>query len=269
MRFLVNADERSVALGLLFARAFGASVTVLESIETAGMGAAAVKQFRAAGLETELIERPGHWLHALRVVTRAYKYDLVIVGRMWMRGVRRFLFGSIPPALFSDLRTNLLIVRHSRGEIKRVLLALGGGPTGRQVLRWGGLVAHAFDAQPVLYHVTAELPGMFFGLASRRESLTQFMRSNTAEARRFQLARDTLHLLEIEPELKLGYGEVMEEVIQEARADKSDLIVVGSSYAGPPTARFLAEPVTDRIVQRAPCPVLVVRDIIDPGIFTR
>ncbi len=269
MKFLVNADERSISLGLPLAQAFGASVTILESRETTGQGAPAVEQYRNAGIETDLITRRGDWLRALRVVTRAFKYDLVIVGKMWRGGIVGFVLGSIPRALLTDVRTNLLIVRHRRASIHRLLLAIGGGPTSKQVLRWGGLVSRAFDAQPVLYHVTAQLPGMFIGLSMRRESLSQFMRSNTREARAFQVASDTLRLLHIEPELKLGYGEVVQETLEEARAGKYDLIVIGSSYLPRNSMRLFAEPVTEHIVQRAPCPVLIVRDIIDPGIFSR
>ncbi len=269
MKFLVYADENSLALGLPLAKAFGAQVTILTSRETAGQGGAAVEQFRAAGIPAEFVERPGDWLRALQVVTRAYRYDLVVVGKMWQRGVAGLLFGALPRRLLSDVRTNILIVRQHRSSIHRLLMAMGGGPTGRQVLRWGGLIAKAFDAQPVLYHVAAQMPGMFFGLSSRKESLSQFMRSNTVEARAFQIARDTLQLVGMQPELKLGYGEVVEEIVEEARSDSYDLIVIGSSYSGGTTVRLFSEPVTDHIVQRSPCPILIVRDVIDRGIFTR
>jgi nucleotide-binding universal stress UspA family protein len=259
MKFLVNADEASVTLGLPFARAFGASVTLLEPLEEQGQGEARAKQFRQAGVETELVQRKSEWLRALRVVTRAYKYDLVIVGKMWRRGLTGFLFGTVPRPLLADIRANLLIVRRRREKIKRLLVAVGAGPTSSQVLRWSGLVTKAFDAQPTLMHVTERAPTMFTGLESVDETLTRFIRSNSAEARAFQHAAQTLRVLDIEPELKLGRGFVVDEMVTEARSGSYDLIVVGSSFVGPASTRILMQSVTTRLVQRAPCPVMVIR----------
>lgn len=260
MRFLVNADEESLTLGILFTRAFSAGVTVLESEETAGRGETALGEFRTAGIHADLIQRSSDWLRAIRVATRAYQYDLVIVGKLWRRGMTGLLFGNVPRSLLSEVHTNLLLVRQERTRIRRILIAVGAGPTRHQVLRWGGLAAKAFDAQPVLLHVTERAPKMFAGLEGVDESLTQFMRSNTIEARTFQIAAQSLRLIGIEPELKLAHGSVVEELRFEARSGSYDLIVLGSAFAAATSARLFLENVTEPLVQHAPCPVLVVRE---------
>ncbi len=259
MKFLVNADEESISLGIPFAQAFSAGVTVLESAETAGRGEVALGEFRSAGIHADLIQRPGDWLRAVRVVTRAYVYDLVVMGKLWRRGVTGFLFGSVPRQLLEEVRTNLLVARSESTTIRRVLIAVGGGPTGRQVVRWGGLTARAFDAQPVLMHVTGRVPGMFDGLERVNENLSRFMRSNTSEAQMFQLAAQSLRLIGIEPELKLARGAVADEILFEARSGSYDLVVIGSVYAAPRSMRLFMENVTEPLVAHAPCPVMVVR----------
>jgi universal stress protein A len=276
MKFLVNADEESIELGILFARALGASVTVVESAQippsagpktprsgAQGRGETAVAQFRAAEIDAELIQRKSDWLRALRVVTRAYRYDLVIVGKMWRRGLTGLLFGSVPHSLLADVRANLLIARQVRIKFGRLLIAVAAGPGQKQALRWGGLVARAFEAQPVLFHVTEHAPGMFDGLAAVDESLSQFMRSNTVEARAFAGAAQSLRMFDLEPELKLAQGSVVDEMVTEARAGNYDLIVLGSSYSAAMSARWLMPRVTEGVVKHAPCPVLVVRGEID------
>ncbi len=260
MKFLVNADEESITMAIPFAQAFSAGVTVLESAETKGRGDTALGEFRSAGIHADLIRRESDWLRALRVATRAYHYDLVIVGKMWRRGVSGLIFGNVPRPLLADVRTNLLIVRRERPKIKRILITVGGGATGKQVLRWGGLCARAFDAQPVLLHVTGSVPGMFSGLAAAEENLSRFMLSNTAEARMFKLAAQSLRLISIEPELKLARGSTVEEILYEARTGNYDLVVVGSSFAAPTTMRLFMENVTEPLVSRLPCPVLIARE---------
>lgn len=265
MKFLVNADEDSISLGLVFARAFSAGVTLLESNETRGRGEVALGQFRSAGIHADLIQRETDWLHAVRLVSRAYHYDLVVEGRMWRRGLGPLVFGVVPQALLSDVRTNLLIAQYEKSKIRRILLAVAGGPSSQQVLRWGGLAAKAFDAQPVLLHVTERPPAMFAGLAAATENLSRFMRSNTVEARAFQIAAQSLRLIGIEPELKLAHGTVVDEVVAEARSGNYDLIVLGSSFAGNPSARLFMESVTDRVVTHAPCPVFIARSSTAAG----
>lgn len=263
MNFLVNADEESIELGILFARAFSASVAVLETAEASGRGETAVGRFRVSGIHAHLIERKGDWLRALRVVTRADQYDLAIVGKTSGGGVTDLVFGSVARSLLAEVRADLLIVRQARMKIARVLMAVGAGPAQKQVLRWGGLAARAFGAQPVLFHVTERAPSMFDGLAAVDEDLAQFMRSNTVEARAFQIAAQSLRILDLEPELKLAHGSVVDEMMIEARTGKYDLIVLGSSYSAARSARWLMERVTERVVKLAPCPVLVVRGEIE------
>lgn len=259
MNLLVNADEESIPLGLLFAKTFGAGVAVLESADTAGRGTAAVAKFSDAGIEVELIQRKSDWLRALQVATRAFAYDLAIVGNMWRRGVTGLVFGSLPRALLAEVRSDLLIVRKPRTQIARILIAVSTGPAQKQVLRWGGMIAGGFNARPVLFHATEPMPAMFGGLAGADESIARFIRSKTPEARAFQAAAETLRSRKLEPESKLAHGAVEEELVAEARAGNYDLIVLGSSYSATRSSRWLMQRVTQSVVKHAPCPVLVAR----------
>lgn len=272
MNFLVNADGSSVELGILFARAFRAGVTVLESArilpsaepegpesQGPGGGEMAVRQFRDAGIPAELVQREGDWLTNLRTVSNAYRFDLAIVPEMRRRGVSGVLFGGIPRSLFTEVRADLLIAGHTRPSVARVLIAVAAGPGQSRVLQWGGQAASAFNAQAVLFHVTESVPGMFEGLEQVEEPLTRFMRSNSAEARAFQSAAESLRSLGLEPELKLAHGQAGDELAAEARLGSYDLIVLGSTYAGAVSVRWLMQRVTENVIKRAPCPVLIVR----------
>ncbi len=258
MKLLVHADEVGVQVGVALACSTRAFVTVLESKDSQGRGEAAIAKFREAGVACRLIQNPAGWLRAIRMTTEAAHYELVVVGRLWRRGKLSRFFGTVPGGLFSRVRTNLLIAGQSRDPMQRVLIAVAGGPTSFQVVQWGSWVSKAFDAQPVLFHATRRAPGMFEGLPIVEESLSQFMRSNTVEALDFQMAARTLRTLGMEPELKLAHGTVVEELLAETRRQMYDLIVAGSSYNAGAPARWLLESVTERLVQRARCSVLVV-----------
>jgi nucleotide-binding universal stress UspA family protein len=266
MNFLVNADGVSVEMGLGFARALHASVTVMESVDpktpperAAGSGERAVRQFRDAGIPADLVQREGDWPTTLCAVTRAYRLDLAVVPELQRRGLTDWVLGRASRSLLSEVRTDLLIAHHARPGVGRLLMAVATGPGAKGVLRWGGQVARAFNARPVLFHVTGRVPRMFDGLASVEEPLIRFLRTNTVEARSLQSAAESLRELALEPELKLAHGSVGDELVAEALAGSYDLIVLGSTYAGARSVRWLMQRVTETVVKRAPCPVLVVR----------
>lgn len=259
MKLLVHADSESARLGLEFARALGATVTVMESDDTRGKGETFAAEFRAEGIETSLVRRAMSWLNALRSTTQAEKYDLVLVGKMWQRGLPALLFGSVPPRLLAEISTNLLIAQWWREKVQRCLVAIGGGPSSRQVGNWAGLIAKGFRAQITVFHVTERPPGMFTGLTAMEESLKEFLALDTQEAQGVQYAAQAAREAGIEPELKLAYGLVADQVLAEAQANNYDLIVLGSSYNAPASTRLVMEGVTMRVVQRAPVPTLIVR----------
>ena len=57
-------------------------------------------------------------------------------------------------------------------------------------------------------------------------------------------------------------GDPGEAIIEAARSERADLIVVGS-HGRSGVGRFLIGSVSDHVVRHAPCPVLVVRQGVD------
>lgn len=61
---------------------------------------------------------------------------------------------------------------------------------------------------------------------------------------------------DIESEMKIAYGEPVEEIVAEAKSGGYDLVVVGSRDLGPLGKLFLGS-VSSKVVREAPIPVLV------------
>jgi nucleotide-binding universal stress UspA family protein len=63
----------------------------------------------------------------------------------------------------------------------------------------------------------------------------------------------------LESEQRIRMGEPHEEIDDLARAQGADLIVIGQVSGGRGLQRILIGGVTERVIENAPCPVLVVR----------
>ena len=70
------------------------------------------------------------------------------------------------------------------------------------------------------------------------------------------IAHAFLRERKIESEMKIAYGEPLEEIVGEAKAGGYDLVVVDSRDLGPLGKLFLGS-VSAKVVRDAPCPVLV------------
>ncbi len=98
------------------------------------------------------------------------------------------------------------------------------------------------------------LPGGRFGqrvdqVRSQRETIAQGL---VERGRRSGIAVSFL----------IWEGDPGESIVEAARAEHADLIVVGSHGRGA-VGRFLIGSVSDHVVRNAPCPVLVARRIAD------
>lgn len=73
------------------------------------------------------------------------------------------------------------------------------------------------------------------------------------------LAHAFLRARGIDSTMRIAYGEPAEEIVKEAAARRSDLIVVGTRGLGP-LGRLLLGSVSRRVAELAPCPVAVVSE---------
>jgi len=73
----------------------------------------------------------------------------------------------------------------------------------------------------------------------------------------------------VSAEVRLRHGLVISEVFKEIRRGDYDLVVTGSSPEGGNLRSYIMGNITREIVNRAECPVLVVRGGEEPAGITR
>jgi nucleotide-binding universal stress UspA family protein len=141
--------------------------------------------------------------------------------------------------------------------VRRIVLAVRIGEASASPAATAAWLARELNASITLVHVASELEAVRVGAAeagldpsAERTRALERLRSDADEFVR-------RHLAGFEVEVRLVDGDVASQVTRVAAAPPADLIVVGTRGRSG-LARLVLGDTTQSILQRAPCPVVVV-----------
>lgn len=145
--------------------------------------------------------------------------------------------------------------------MKKILLATDGSEGSIQAARMAGELCCTRDAQVIVLYV-AHVPRSYyftdeFGNKVTPEVPMDVMIRRTAEP----LLRKTLSALALPEEqviTEVQVGEPAEEIVDLARMEHVDMIVMGSRGLSPLKEMLLGS-VSNKVLHTAPCPVLIMR----------
>ena len=210
-----------------------------------------------------LTEQHGKLIDAALAQMVEQEYDLVVIGYQARTFLERALWGSLAARIVHELPLSVMIVRGKCESISRVLIGISGGGFTAACVRWGGIIASAFDARVVLLHVSPSPPLMYGGFEEVVEDLTELLQTDTVEAKAIRRAVDFLTDLGVKTDVELVRGLAEREILRYAQDLDADLIVIGSAWAVQPVRRFFMRNITEQVVLQAQRPVLVVRPVVD------
>jgi len=152
--------------------------------------------------------------------------------------------------------------------IKSILVPVDGSEHSRRALEFATDIAQRFNASVVLVHVVstgALLPAPQVGVPVTPEGVPPPVFSMKMTEDMTKLGSELLARGSVEVEKRgltakkvLERGEPLEKILQTAKNERCDLIVIGARGLGKVRALLLGS-VSDGVVHRAPCPVLVVK----------
>ncbi len=192
-------------------------------------------------------------------------FDLVVMGHRGVKGLNRFLLGSVAAKVVPYAPCHVLVLRSRETEKpEKVLVAVDGGEQSAEVMAFGLDHALRAGAREVLFlniiEEVAEVSHYYWGAFTVSpdfyEKATQSARQALVELmKNLKSSRDTSGVT-LRAEVELGRSHAT--IIEKAETEGTDLIVVGdrgkSGLEG-----FLLGSVSAKIVRYAPCGVLVYR----------
>ena len=148
-------------------------------------------------------------------------------------------------------------------SFKRILIPIDFSEHSERTVSYAAKFASRYDATVQILHVF-EIPDYVVTPFARRKQDPESVKAlvDTAE----QEARERLAAVEqellnrgLKVEAYLRVGSPFDEIVQTANHLNVDLIIIGSHGCSPLT-RLLVGSTAERVVEHAPCPVLVVKE---------
>jgi nucleotide-binding universal stress UspA family protein len=220
-------------------------------------------------VSAELIIKSGEPIEEIVKRTQETSYDLVVIGAL-RKGTRGpFLMSAKAYKIIKAVEPPVLVVIGDRKSLKRVLVCSGGEKYIDKAVEFAGLIAAAARARVTLFHVLNEPPGALTDLARIEEDVNLLLHSNLDLGQNLRREKEALENMGVDNEVRLRHGLVLSEVFKEIKRGDYDLVVTGSSPIGGNLRTYIMGNITREIVNRAECPVLVVRGGEEPIGFGR
>lgn len=281
MKILICTDgsaqaENAVRFAALIAEKTDTQTTILGITEKPGEEDAAFDSLRRAqqllkerGVNAEVITKAGDPIEEIVKRTEETKYDLVVIGAV-RKGTRGpFLMSAKAYKIIKAVAPPVLAVIGNREAIKRILICSGGEKYIDRAVEFSGAIAKAAGASITLFHVMAEPPAVYTDLIRMEEDVNLLLHSSSGLGQNLRREKESLEMIGVPTEVRLRHGLVISEVFKEIRRGDYDLVVTGSSPEGGNLRSYIMGNITREIVNRAECPVLVVRGGETPGGLTR
>jgi len=218
----------------------------------------------ALGRKTETLVRSGHPAEEIVLAAKELSADLVVMGSHGLRGIERFLLGSVSNHVLRHAPCSVLITKH-RGEAAplsdpgplRILLAFDGSKHSKRAVEF---MADMPLPESTRIKVLTVLPTIKMFRQDVKQKMTWVWQEKKllAEKSLYNIAHEVRwgHP-EIVTELREG-EDVSQELLKTAGAENADLVVLGYKGKGA-IDRFLLGSVTTRIAQHSDCSILAVR----------
>lgn len=229
----------------------------------------AQQMLKERNVNAELITKAGEPIDEIVKRTEETGYDLAVIGAV-RKGTRGpFLMSAKAYKLIKAVAPPVLVVIGNRESLKHILVCSGGEKYIDRAVEFSGAIAKATGASITLFHVMAEPPAVYTDLIRMEEDVNLLLHSNSGLGQNLRRQKEALEAMGVSAEVRLRHGLVISEVFKEIRRGDYDLVVTGSSPEGGNLRSYIMGNITREIVNRAECPVLVVRGGEEPAGITR
>jgi nucleotide-binding universal stress UspA family protein len=276
MKILICSDgsihaENTIQFGGLIASVCQAETTLLGITENPSEEDAifdslkrGLRLLKEPGIAAELVIKAGDPIEEILKRTRETAYDLVVIGAV-RKGTRGpFLMSAKAYKIIKAVEPPVLVVTGNRASLKQMLICSGGEKYIDKAVEFSGNIARAAGARVTLFHVMNEPPPVFSDLTKMEEDVNLLLHSSSGLGQNLRREKELLERMGVENDVRLRHGLVISEVLKEIRRVDYDLVVTGSSPTGGTLRTYIMGNMTREIVNRADCPVLVVRSEQEP-----
>ncbi len=288
-------SNRTVNYGIKLAKEFGSKIYVCHVIDLSSVAIYGEFQLDPVGLQNRVMQDASEQLeeligkqhkeweplitvgHAADEISRIVEekdIDLVVAATHGRSGLKRLILGSVTERLMRTLTCPLLVVHSLDKEfispddqelkIENILVGCDFSPDSGLAFEYGLSLAQEFQSELHLAHVV-EAP-IYQELHKTEtpieEELQQEIHNRLLQKLQDMVPEEARNWCT--PQTSLLDGRPYEELVKYAEQHKIGIIVLGTRGHGLVKSLFVGS-TTDRVVRRAPCPVLSVSTKVQNG----
>jgi nucleotide-binding universal stress UspA family protein len=188
-------------------------------------------------------------------------YDLIVMGERRDHDLVTRLLGSTTRRVMEHTPCPVIIAKGRVGPIRRILLCDSGAESisllSRFTTRLPALVEG--EVEVTVLHVMSQMaagPGIPGG--QLRADAAELIRQRTPEGELLERDVRLLEQANLHPQPKIRHGLVVAEILDEARSNDYDLVVIGA-HRGAGWERLLLDDLARQIIEQMDRPILVLR----------
>jgi nucleotide-binding universal stress UspA family protein len=187
--------------------------------------------------------------------------DLIVMGTHGRTGIRRVLLGSTAEHVLRKAKCPVLTIKPKSKAleslaVRRILCPTDFSSSSKAAFELACTLAHANGARVIALHVA--LPHV----VTSDEAMAEAVATSAIESSRRTATEQLAGLRSAEGdfpfEQQLEEGDAAERILDSARVNHCDLIVLGS-HGRTGLSRLLMGSVAEQVIRKAPCAVLVVK----------
>lgn len=194
---------------------------------------------------TVVVERASSAHHALLHFIKEHQPDLTVMATHGRAGLRHFLLGSVTESVFRHSFRPVLCVREpAHGAVlpyRKILVPTDLSLASRLAFPLAAHIARSFAAEVIAVHVTGASSAPHPGEIPTEAWLWKFFQTDFEG---------------LEVTAQLHSGPVWQRIVEVARIEKADLVVMSTRGHDSLTDRIIGSN-AERVVRHASCPVLV------------
>ena len=259
--------EQTVEFGILIARLYGASVTLLTVVandsdapEAKEMLASLAQQMQADVAE-QIVRLGRTAVSEIVFECQRGDYDMVVLGTRVIHGFSLFKRSGVARTITQKVPIPVLVVKQAPAGLHRILICTSGQEREPTVIQTGLELAALAQAAVRLLYVADPMPQMYSGLEEMEETIEELLASGTPIAKQLRRAVDMLGRASVEAQLIKRHGLVVDEILKEIEETPYDLVVIGASEHEVFWQALILGNVSPYVVENASCSVLVVHHL--------
>ncbi len=213
----------------------------------------AEKQFSGSGLHVVKKVRPAPARNAILDESQESYPNITIFPPAGRRGLARLIKGSRVKTVVHNAPATVMVARRPVSEhIRRILVAVSGGPHSETTLLSAQEIAQILHADLTVIHVSSNVSLPFREKERVREE-------PGIDQQDLSLIQRLVGKLGLQAKVLDRQGMVTHEIPAECQHGGYDLLILGQHLAETEAGQELAENLAEILVMESPIPVLVVR----------